>query len=336
MHTKRHLSVLGGLLAALLLTPATAQAVSTPFAYSGTVRADGADRYATAALVSRGSFAPSPGSTVFLASGESFADALAAGPAAAHLDGPLLLTAASGLPEATRAELARLAPASVHVVGGRDRVPEAVVDAVEALLPSATVDRTAGTDRYATAVAVAQRFFPAQQVSFVLARGDAFPDAVTGAALAGWRGEPLLLTAPDRLPEPVTGWLSATERNRATVVGGTESVSEAVAGRLDLFLTDSPAVTRLSGPDRYATSAAVARAAHPQARVVVVATGRTFPDALAAVPAAAVNGAPLLLTPGDCTPPATAAYLEGNSSVRGTVVVGDESAVADGASARTC
>ncbi len=47
--------------------------------------------------------------------------------------------------------------------------------AVRALLPSVTVDRTAGADRYATAVAVAQKFFPAQQASFVLARGDASP-----------------------------------------------------------------------------------------------------------------------------------------------------------------
>lgn len=130
--------------------------MSTPFAYTGTVRAGGADRYETAAVIFRGSFAPSAGSTAFLAGGESFADALAAGPAAAGLDGPLL--------------------------------------------PTATVDRTAGADRYATATAVAKRFFPAGQASFVLARGDAFPDAVSGAALAGRRGEPLLLTAPNALP----------------------------------------------------------------------------------------------------------------------------------------
>ncbi|MEZ0166702.1 cell wall-binding repeat-containing protein [Kineococcus sp. LSe6-4] len=337
MLTKRHFAGLAGAVAAAVLATAPAAgAVSTPFVYSGTVRADGPDRYATAALVSRGSFAPSPGSTVFLASGESFADALAAGPAAAHLDGPLLLTAAGGLPAATRAELARLAPASVHVVGGSDRVPEAVVDAVRALLPSATVDRTAGADRYATAVAVAQRFFPTGQVSFVLARGDAFPDAVTGAALAGWRGEPLLLTAPERLPEAVTTWLSAAERTRATVVGGPESVSATVAARTDLFLTAPQAVTRLSGADRYATSAAVARAAHPRSTVAVVATGRTFPDALAAVPVAAVNGAPLLLVPGNCSPAATGDYLAGNGALRGVLVAGDSSAVADGALERAC
>ncbi|MEZ0493654.1 cell wall-binding repeat-containing protein [Kineococcus sp. TBRC 1896] len=338
MFTKRHFAgPVGALVAvAALSTGPAAHAVSTPFVYSGTVRADGVDRYATAALVSQGSFAPSPGSTVFLASGESFADALAAGPAAAHLDGPLLLTAAGGLPAATRAELTRLSPASVHVVGGTDRVPDAVLTAVRALLPSASVDRTAGPDRYATAVAVAQRFFPTRQASFVLARGDAFPDAVSGAALAGWRGEPLLLTAPDRLPEAVATWLSAADRSRATVIGSTESVSAAVADRTDLFLTSADALTRLAGQDRYATSAAVAQAVHAQSPVAVVATGRTFPDALAAVPAAAVNSAPLLLVPGDCAPDPTGAYLEGNGALRGVLVVGDSSAVADDALERAC
>lgn len=337
MRTKRHFLAGGSLaVAALLLSSTPARAVSTPYVYEGTVRAAGPDRYATAAVVSQGSFAPSVGSSVFLASGESFADALAAGPAAASVDGPLLLTAASGLPAPTAAELTRLKPGSVHVVGGPDRVPDAVLNAVRALLPTATVDRIAGADRYATAVALAQRFFPAGQASFVLARGDAFPDATSGAALAGRRGEPLLLTAPSDLPDVVVGWLSAADRARTTIVGGVESVSDPVAEEVDMFLTDADAVSRLSGPDRYATSAAVAQTMYPDAEVSVVATGRTFPDALAAVPAAAVNGAPLLLVPGDCTPAATADYLERNSAVRGTVVVGDEGAVAGESFDRDC
>lgn len=337
MRTRRHTAIVGGLVVAgLLATGAPAQAVSTPFAYTGTVRAAGADRYETAAVVSRGSFAPSPGSAVFLASGESFADALAAGPAAAGLDGPLLLTAARGLPRPTIDELKRLAPAFVHVVGGPDRVPDAVLTAVRALLPTATVDRTAGADRYATATAIATRFFPANQTSFVLARGDAFPDAVSGAALAGWRGEPLLLTAPKALPSTVTAWLNASDRTRATVIGGVDSVSDPVADQVALFLTDADPVARLSGADRYDTAAVVARTIFPDAEVAVLATGRNFPDALAAVPAAAVNGAPLLLVPGDCTPAATDGYLSGATSLGATIVVGDESAISDESFARNC
>ena len=56
-------------------------------------------------------------------------------------------------------------------------------------------------------------------------------------------------------------------------------------------------VTRISGLDRYATAVAVSRAGYPSgAPVVYVATGANYPDALAAAPAAAMQGGPLLLT----------------------------------------
>src|SRR4051812_25315889 len=54
--------------------------------------------------------------------------------------------------------------------------------------------------------------------------------------------------------------------------------------------------TRLSGADRYATAAAVAHASFsPGVPVVFVVTGRSFPDALTAGPAAAHRGGPVLL-----------------------------------------
>lgn len=63
------------------------------------------------------------------------------------------------------------------------------------------------------------------------------------------------------------------------------------------------AAARLSGADRYATSAVVA-GQFSSASVVWVATGQDFPDALAAAPAAAAQGGPLLLTaPGALSAP---------------------------------
>jgi putative cell wall-binding protein len=54
----------------------------------------------------------------------------------------------------------------------------------------------------------------------------------------------------------------------------------------------------LAGGDRYATSVAIAAAAYPDsAKVVYVATGENYPDALSAAPAAVKEGGPLLLVP---------------------------------------
>lgn len=55
-------------------------------------------------------------------------------------------------------------------------------------------------------------------------------------------------------------------------------------------------VTRVSGPDRYATAIELARA-WDRAPVAVIASGANYPDALAAAPVAGVHDAPVLLTP---------------------------------------
>src|SRR6185437_16107472 len=103
----------------------------------------GDNRFATAVDVADALGDPG---TVLLATGTNFPDALAAGPAAAHLGGVVLLTGGSQLPPATAAYLAAH-PGTVYAIGG----------------PAATAAPTAtavfGSDRYATAADVAARFF---------------------------------------------------------------------------------------------------------------------------------------------------------------------------------
>ncbi|WP_432570863.1 cell wall-binding repeat-containing protein [Kineococcus sp. SYSU DK005] len=288
-----------------------------PFPYTaGLVRAAGADRYETAAIIAQGSFAPSAdpaeqaASAVFLTSGEAPADALTAGPAAASLDAPLLLTRTSELPAASAAQLTRLKPATVYVVGGPERITQAVLDAVATAAPGASVQRIAGTDRYATAVAVADRFFP-QADSAVIARGDTFPDALSGGAAAAAGGVPLMITEPGRLPAVVDTWLQDAALETAVIVGSTAAVSESVADGIVAHL-DNPAdaedLERLEGADRYETATVVASSFFPETDVQFIATGENFPDALAAVPAAALNAAPVLLLPPACSPASTVAY----------------------------
>ncbi|WP_432498793.1 cell wall-binding repeat-containing protein [Kineococcus gypseus] len=92
---------------------------------AGVLRLAGADRYATAVEVSRSFWEPDTAAVVTLASGTSFPDALAAGPSVTGF-GPVLLTERDLLPEVTRAELERLRPCEVIVLGGAATVSEAV------------------------------------------------------------------------------------------------------------------------------------------------------------------------------------------------------------------
>ncbi|WP_432545418.1 cell wall-binding repeat-containing protein [Kineococcus sp. SYSU DK004] len=78
-------------------------------------RLGGATRYDTAVAVGRRFF---DGSTAaVLAVGDNYPDALAAGPFAAQIDAPLLLTGATSTPAETRAELDRRQPADRWFVG---------------------------------------------------------------------------------------------------------------------------------------------------------------------------------------------------------------------------
>jgi glucose/arabinose dehydrogenase len=93
------------------------------------------------------------------------------------------------------------------------------------------------------------------------------------------------------------------------VLGGEEAVSAGVEDAL-AGLTDG-SVERLSGPDRYATSAAIAREAFGgTAPTVYMTTGLDFPDALAGGVVAGTEGAPLLTVDPRCVPDPVLAELD--------------------------
>lgn len=284
-------------------------------------RRAGAGRIATAAVISAAAFEPGV-PLVHVATAGAFPDALAAGPAAASAGGPVLLVDRDALAAEVRAELERLRPARIAVLGG----PSAISDAVAAELGTiAPVQRVAGADRYATAAAVAETVSN-PSVAYV-ASGAGFADALAGGAAAATEGGVLLLTAQDAVPDATVAALERISPVRIVVLGGTAAVSDAVVEQLARH-AEGP-VRRIAGADRYATAAAVSAAVHPDgAETVYVATGASFPDALAASPAAAAEGAALVLTAGDHLPAVVTAELQRLSPIR-IVVLGGTGAVSD-------
>ena len=199
-------------------------------------------------------------------------------------------------------------------------------DATQAWPPTPTrVERVAGADRYETAVAVSQVAPPEAVDAVVIATGANWPDALGGSALAGAVDGPLLLTRPAALPEVVADEIARLGPDTAYVVGGPAAVSAEVQAELEALIAD---VTRLEGADRYGTADAIA------AEVIAlfgaeysgwafVATGRNFPDALAASPVASRSGSggmPILLTPPDGMP-------ELPDEVAGAAILGGPAAV---------
>jgi putative cell wall-binding protein len=203
--------------------------------YGNATRVAGLDRYESAADIARevGDAGTHDGlRTAVIARGDEFPDALAGGPLAYNGDGttpfPLLLTRPNEVPAETSAALDELNIEQVIVLGGSAAVgPE-----VRAQLAAETgnpVIPLEGTNRYETAVDVAEFLrdelgFPIDSV--FIARGNLFPDALTGGPLAGAARAPILLTTPDALHPATEAFL---EENEGTIIqvialGGTAAV----------------------------------------------------------------------------------------------------------------
>ena len=103
-----------------------------PYATSSTVvRYAGADRFATAAAVSANTFSPGV-AVAYIANAYSFPDALAGAAAAGTIKGPVLLANSTGaLNAATIAELTRLNPVKIVVLGGTGVISDAVLDSLK-------------------------------------------------------------------------------------------------------------------------------------------------------------------------------------------------------------
>ena len=207
-----------------------------PYATSGVVeRLFGANRYATAAQISANAF-PRGVPVAFIATGTNFPDALSGVAAAGASGGPVLLTTPTSIPADTAAELARLAPGRIVVLGGSGVVSDAVAAQLAAYATSGAVSRLAGADRYATSAAVSATFGSASTV--YIATGRNFPDALGGGPVAGRAPGPLLLVPGTSVPPSVAAELRRLDPSSVVILGGTGVVTAGVASQIDLILAE--------------------------------------------------------------------------------------------------
>lgn len=165
-------------------------------------------------------------------------------------------------------------------------------------LAAIRVSRMAAADRYELGAAVAVAAKPGGADLVYVASGANYPDALSAGPAAVKQGGVLLLTAPDVAPPAVLAALARLNPRTVIAVGGESAISSAVLGQLAAAVPFA-VVQRISGPDRYAVSRAIAGRAFPAgAATVFAATGANFPDALSAVAPAAILQAPVLLVDG--------------------------------------
>ena len=197
-------------------------------AIAPTSRRSGADRWATAAAVSAATW-PDGATDVLVASGIDHPDALSGGAGAGMLGAPLLLVANDSVPAATRAELERLSPSRITILGGPSSVSAAVQQELNGIAPTT---RIAGTSRFDTAAAVATTLWSSGTRRAVVVNGEGFADALSAAPLAGLFGGPVLLVTRDTAPQETLDALDRLGVTTVTVLGGPNVVSDAVLDTL--------------------------------------------------------------------------------------------------------
>jgi len=267
------------------------QAVAAQPAPAQPVRVSGKDRYETAIATSRWNFAQS--TTVVIATGENFPDALSASGLCGVFDAPLLLTPKAKLPSGLLAELDRLGVTNIFLIGSTESVSANVENALQR--PDRSVRRIGGKNRYETSALIARNLdVGPNATTMFLVRGDSYADALSVSPWSFWYGIPVLLTRPDEMPSETRDHCIKYGINTAIVIGGESAVNTKVLYQLPL--TEA---YRISGSDRYATSVAVAQALGSptfDSAVIGVATGTGFADALGGGVACGYWGSPLLLT----------------------------------------
>lgn len=289
-------------------------------------RVAGPDRFGTAVAVSKSFERGLP--VLYIANGLRFPDALSAGAAAAHLDGSLLIVDTDWMPDEVRAEIERLEPRRVVVVGGPDAVSPRLAREIGAIPGVGAVERIAGVDRFETSRKIAKAAFgtTGAGVAYVTT-GLNFPDAVAAGPAAAQRDAPVVLVngGAGALDTATQSLLTELRVGEVFVLGAGDAVSPGIEA--GLRAVGGMNVTREAGVDRFDTAEILNQSAFHTSEVAFLATGLKFPDALSAAAYAARLDAPILLAPPNCVYAGTLDVLR-ILHIRVVVLLGSEETLA--------
>lgn len=225
-------------------------------------RLAGPDRYATALAIANDTF---PGSAegethaayVAVARGDDFADALAAVTAVPQ-DGAVLLTPRDDVPAGVARFVADRNNGLTYLTGQQDVVGAGVEQELEDLRDGDQVLRLGGRDRYETAAAAHRSggdFFGGGTTldglrTAVLVNGLNPADAVSAGPMAYKQVFPLLLTAPDRLPQATLDALLLDDDGHARSSRSSSSAGRRRCPRRSSNGSNRPAWSSAGSPGR--------------------------------------------------------------------------------------
>jgi len=304
-------------------------------------RTDGIDRFEVSAGVSQARFATVPPDgvpIVYVSNGLNYPDALSAGPAAIKNGGVLLLVTPTSIPSSIAAELTRLRPQRIVVVGGPGSVSDSVLHQLDAYVtgPSGKAERLSGTDRFEASRNLARAtFLPGGAPTVFIATGNNYPDALSAGPAAGSIGAPVILVdglAP-HLDSETMKLLHDLGTTSVDIVGGPASVSPGIQEDV-VALVGVDHITIFGGDTRYENAAQLGETFFRYTDTAFFATGTNFPDALSAAALAGFEHAPIDLVQPTCVPPSVD-YWIGAQQVQHIWLIGGPASLGQGVENRT-
>ena len=141
--------------------------------------------------------------------------------------------------------------------------------------------RISGKDRITTSVEISKSAYTTSE-NVVLASGFNFADALSAGQLASALNAPLLLSSQNKLDSQTKNEIERLKAKKVYVVGGDNAISK--TGIDTTLKSKNINVTRLEGQDRYSTSQKVMEKTKEiiNPEYLLIASGKNFPDALAA------------------------------------------------------
>ncbi|WP_052737679.1 SpoIID/LytB domain-containing protein [Bacillus sp. SA1-12] len=220
----------------------------------------------------------------------------------------------------------------IRSIFGTMNMKSLLVDTIAS--PTSTdIQRISGAERIATSVKVSQQLYPsgfpsthAYKTVFITTSRQ-YADALSAGPLASQLGNaPILLTDATTLSSSVTSEIQRLKATKVYIIGGKTAVSDQVMAQINNISTVNQ-VSRISGPTRYETNAAINKML-TNVQGLFVASGENFADALAGSSVAAINKYAIVLTKKDVLPGVSKSFVSAHSS-KPSYILGGAVAVSD-------
>lgn len=185
--------------------------------------------------------------------------------------------------------------------------------------------RIEGSDRYETAVNVAETAYPEGVSKIILASGENYADALVANSLVAKYDIPIVLTGKNFIPSYTKDYILSNTLNEIIIVGGENSISKSIENNLSSLNIN---INRIFGKDRYETSLNIAKNTINDNNLnnLIIANGTFFTDALSASTASAKLNIPILLSNGISLSSDMQKYLNGKN-IENLYIVGGENSI---------